>query len=424
MNLRSTRLALLALVGLIAVAVLVFHLFERQLSRAWFAFGVHPDVLSQLELSRGDQKRLARADPVHAADYHRRFLSIQALLAKLRILELNRAGIVGRYEAVLLALFAGALVLGGVGWTVRQGRQEARLGRLQAALAELAAGRTDLDLGEGRRDLIGRIAGMVEETSRAMARDRRRLASLENLSAWQEAARRHAHEMRTPLTAARLEVQRLRGLHQPPAAEGRVEAAGETTEEAVRAADSVLQELDRLGRFTRGFTTFARLQQPVPRRQDLTALLSEFVELFAAAWPNLELRFAPGRPCEAAVDREMVRQALVNLADNAALALGDRRGSLTLSLDSSPVSGAGGWVHLDAVDDGPGIAPAVLPRLFEPYTTSRGVGEGMGLGLAISRKILLDHGGDLELLRTGPAGTAFRLSFPAVSAVQDGGRSA
>jgi signal transduction histidine kinase len=51
-------------------------------------------------------------------------------------------------------------------------------------------------------------------------------------------------------------------------------------------------------------------------------------------------------------------------------------------------------------------------RLFEPYTTSRRIGEGMGLGLAIARKILLDHGGDLELLRTSAEGTTFRLLFP------------
>jgi C4-dicarboxylate-specific signal transduction histidine kinase len=60
-------------------------------------------------------------------------------------------------------------------------------------------------------------------------------------------------------------------------------------------------------------------------------------------------------------------------------------------------------------DDGPGVAPDLRGRLFEPYTTSRRIGEGMGLGLAIARKILLDHGGDLELLAASAAGTTFRL---------------
>jgi two-component system, NtrC family, nitrogen regulation sensor histidine kinase NtrY len=355
-------------------------------------------VLSLLEQSREDQKRLAHAEPANERLYKRRFESIQGLLASLRILELNRREIVARYETALLVLVGAVAAAGTAAWAVRQGRQEARLARLQAALAELAAGRTDLALGERRRDLVGRIAAMVEETSRAMARDRRRLASLENLSAWQEAARRHAHEMRTPLTAARLELVRLRG---------ELAKEGSEASAAVRAADSVLQDLDRLGRFTQGFASFARLPRPRPVRQDLTGLVAEFVEVFGTAWPGLELRFAHEESCDIAIDREMLRQVLVNLCDNSALALGGRPGSIVFSLVESPAA-----VCLEVTDDGPGVPPEVRPRLFEPYTTTRGIGEGMGLGLAISRKILLDHGGDLELAATVPGGTTFRLVFP------------
>ena len=75
-------------------------------------------------------------------------------------------------------------------------------------------------------------------------------------------------------------------------------------------------------------------------------------------------------------------------------------------------SGADGCIEV--VDDGPGIDADLRERLFEPYTTTRDVGEGMGLGLAISRKILLDHDGDLELTGDGP-GATFRLTFPAAS---------
>ena len=53
---------------------------------------------------------------------------------------------------------------------------------------------------------------------------------------------------------------------------------------------------------------------------------------------------------------------------------------------------------VDVIDDGPGVAPEIRGRIFEPYTTTRKIGEGMGLGLAISKKIMIDHGGDLDLL--------------------------
>jgi signal transduction histidine kinase len=73
-------------------------------------------------------------------------------------------------------------------------------------------------------------------------------------------------------------------------------------------------------------------------------------------------------------------------------------------------------VYVDVTDNGPGVPREVRPRLFEPYATNRSVGEGMGLGLAISRKIMLDHGGDLELVQTAGAGTTFRLVLPAPGA--------
>jgi signal transduction histidine kinase len=264
----------------------------------------------------------------------------------------------------------------------------------------LSAGQEDLEIGDRGRDTLGRIAGMIEETSRAMARDRKRLAYLKNLSLWQETARRHAHEMRTPLTAARLELSRLTRLLE-----------GEEQEEARQVAGSVGEELERLGRFTQQFTSFARLPQPRQTVHDLGAVVEEFVGTFASAWPNLTLRFEPpAGPLPAALDRDMLRQVLVNLCDNSSLALrasGDGNGAVTLRPGE-----AGRNVLLDVADDGPGIPPEIRPRVFEPYVTTRQVGEGMGLGLAISKKILLDHGGDLELAGSSGAGTTFRLTFP------------
>jgi nitrogen fixation/metabolism regulation signal transduction histidine kinase len=408
-NLKVTVVTILVL---LASAALVFFAFERELAGAWFTFGVHPDVTGLLERSLDDQKRLARADPARAPEYRRRFDATQALLRRLRILELNRGEIVGRYEAVLLGLFAGILTLGSAGYALRERRQGARLTQLQGSLAELAAGGVDVRVGDGgghrerRHDLIGRIATMIEETSRVIARDRRRLASLENLSAWQEAARRQAHEMRTPLTAARLELSRLRDL------------AGTGEGETGRLTESALAEIERLGRLTQAFTAFARLPEPALARRDLVPFLAEYVQTFAAAWPHLALSFTPpgwtARPAIAAFDPEMVRQVLVNLCDNSALALGSGSGSVTFSLGS-----AGEWTCLDVADDGPGVPAAIRPRLFEPYVTTRRVGEGMGLGLAISRKVLLDHGGDLELADS-ETGAVFRLLFPRLGSEEGG----
>ncbi|HVR09314.1 MAG TPA: ATP-binding protein [Thermoanaerobaculia bacterium] len=389
MSLRRTALLLAAL---LTAAGLLFEVCARQLSGAWFTFGIHPQVMRQLETSLADQKRLAALDPHGAAGYRRRFAALETLLGRLRILEYNRDEVTGRYRGALLAVFAALALGGGALSLAAKARQLRRLDRLHAALE----------------------------------RDRRRLASLENLSAWQEAARRHAHEIRTPLTAARLDLARLhRLLGAGTAAIGAEAGPGPGSgpggnRAAERAlAESVLEDLDRLGRFTHAFTSFARLPSPLLERHDLAAFLAEFVAHFGGAWPNLALALEGDRPPRlvACFDRDMLRQVLVNLCDNSSLALAaepGRAGSVRFALGRQD-----GWVTLDAADDGPGIPREVQPRLFEPYVTTRRVGEGMGLGLAISRKILLDHGGDLELLHSSAAGSAFRLLLPARAGRED-----
>ena len=69
-------------------------------------------------------------------------------------------------------------------------------------------------------------------------------------------------------------------------------------------------------------------------------------------------------------------------------------------------------MHLDVRDNGIGVPTSVRPQIFDPYVTTRGIGEGMGLGLAIARKILLDHSGDLVLAHTSEEGTTFRITLP------------
>jgi signal transduction histidine kinase len=323
----------------------------------------------------------------------------------LRILEHNRTGITRRWESILLAALFAVLAVAGALHLLRQGRLDARLDRLRRGLIALSEGEDSLEIGDRGRDTVGRIAGMIEDTSRIMARDRKRLAYLRNLSGWQETARRHAHEMRTPLTAARLELARLERL-----------LGGDELGGARQVAASVGEELERLGRFTQQFTSFARIPLPRPQVHDLAAVVGEFVTTFAAAWPNLDLRFEPPpKPLPAALDRDMLRQVLVNLCDNSALALraqdadgqSARQGTITLRAGETARG-----VFLEVADDGPGIAPEIRARVFEPYATTRKVGEGMGLGLAICKKILLDHGGDLELVASTETGTTFRLTFP------------
>ena len=107
-------------------------------------------------------------------------------------------------------------------------------------------------------------------------------------------------------------------------------------------------------------------------------------------------------------DPEKLQQLFLNLILNAADAMGDAGGELTLSL-----SGDGPErVQARVADDGPGIEPQDLERVFEPFFTTKEAGQGSGLGLMIARGIALDHGGDLSVASEPGRGSTFVLDLP------------
>jgi signal transduction histidine kinase len=393
----TSRRALSIICIAAAVALIGFYAVIRRVSVVSLQFAGSADVRHLLNESMDDQKRLSRLDPQRRDDYRRRFDDVRRVMRRLDILALNRGAIIRRYEWILLAVVA-SILAGGVALYIAEGRrQEKRLIEIQAALESLSRGEQVLT-GSRRRDVIGRISSMIYEASRDIGRDRKRLQYLSHLSSWQEAARRHAHEIRTPLTAAQLELDRLVELVR--------QRDPHLQEEVTKLQLSIREELDRLRDFTRNFTSFATIGQPRLEVRDLRESVDEFRSTFASAWPSLTLQVEGDTHAYVAADREMLRRVLVNLCNNSAMAANGTGGvvSLRISRDDSRVV-------LDVVDDGPGIPANIRARLFEPYTTTRAIGEGMGLGLAISKKIMLDHGGDIELLDTS-RGTAFRLTLP------------
>lgn len=389
------RVRTVAIVVTCAATLALFAVFVRELSFISVGLAGNADVEKSLRASLDDQKRLARLDPANTATYRARFEEVRRLLSRVEILALSRARITRTFELLLLTFFGLSAAIALAVYWIEQRNREQRLATLRSAIESLSRGDTGIELRERRRDLIGQIAAMIEETSNVMTRQRRRTESLEHLSSWQEAARRHAHEIRTPLTAAQLEVTRL--------VRSMKERAPDAGPELDAAERSILEEFEQLRAFTAAFVSFARVGEPQLQLVDLRAVVMQFVELFGANWPELRLSASsPATPVMARIDREMIRQVLVNLCSNSALA-----GASTVVITVDAAARA-----IDVMDDGPGVPTEIRARLFEPYTTTRRIGEGMGLGLAISRKIMLDHGGDLEL-QPHTNGARFRLQFAA-----------
>ena len=237
----------------------------------------------------------------------------------------------------------------------------------------------------------------------AVLEDLSLLAQAEKRAAWQEVARRMAHEVKNPLTPIQLTAQRLLRRTR----EGRLDPAA-----VQEGAETILAEVGSLSRLVDSFSRFARLPVPQFAPCDPAELLRQVLALYEPNHPEIRwsLAFPPG-PLAAVWDADMVKRALINLVDNAVAALegggavaapGGGIVALTLAAE------AGGF-RFDVEDDGAGVPEADRERLFEPYFSTKR--KGTGLGLAIVRRIAQDHGGDARYEPLDP-GSRFSLLLP------------
>jgi signal transduction histidine kinase len=146
---------------------------------------------------------------------------------------------------------------------------------------------------------------------------------------------------------------------------------------------------------------------PTLWRVDLRDAASRAIAIAPARLrPLVELS---GDPVEVGIDRETIVRVLLNLLINAGAAIppGTERARIRVRIQARDR-----WGLCDVTDNGSGVAPEILPRLFEPFATTKPEGTGTGLGLAVSRHLLRAAGADLLLAETGPGGTTFRLVLP------------
>ncbi len=221
------------------------------------------------------------------------------------------------------------------------------------------------------------------------------MARRERLAALGDVAAAFAHEVRNPLNAVSVGLQRLRAEFTP-----------EPAAEYGRFVDLMQGEVRRLNAIVEQFIGLAR---PLPLRpgrvapHDLLRDLAALVEgQSRAAGVRVLVDAEPGLP-ELQADRDRLRQVLLNLVLNAVQAMTDG-GTVTLGATADRAA-----VVLTVTDDGPGIPPDVLPRIFDPYFSTRK--DGLGLGLTIGRRIVEAHGGTIEV-ESRPGRTAFHLRLP------------
>lgn len=219
-----------------------------------------------------------------------------------------------------------------------------------------------------------------------------------------------AHEIRNPLSTLRVNLQLL-GEDWREIASGKVEASADVASVARRSVqriDTLVKEVDRLAQLMDNFVRFVGRHELSIVPTDLNSVVGDLADLFEAeaGRTGVRLEFVPAAAALLApVDINLLKQALLNLLINAMQSM-PQGGSLTLRCAAE---------HDEAIievrDTGAGIPPDALPRVFEPYFSTRK--GGTGLGLPVARRIINRHGGRLTVETEVGRGTCFRVALPA-----------
>ncbi len=229
-----------------------------------------------------------------------------------------------------------------------------------------------------------------------------RLMESDRLAAVGELVAGVAHEVNNPLSSISAFAQLL--LRDDTLAEGQRESLEVIRSETMRASQVVKDLL-----------AFARRSEPQRVPVDLNAVVQRTVRMrqyqFDEASVSIALELEESLPAVIG-DARQLQQVCLNLLSNAMQAM-TPHGSGALVLRSHRQGDA---VHLDVQDNGPGIGADVRAHIFEPFFTTKREGEGTGLGLSVSYGIITAHGGSIDVAETGPGGTVFRVTLPAVDA--------
>jgi two-component system nitrogen regulation sensor histidine kinase NtrY len=230
-------------------------------------------------------------------------------------------------------------------------------------------------------------------------------------AAWQEVARRIAHEIKNPLTPIQLSAQRLTLLLQRREESHETPRDPELTRITQECAGLIVREVSTLSSLVNEFSQFVRFPTAKLLPTDANVAVGEALQLFSGRLDgiHLKLNLEPNLPAIRA-DGQLLRSVIVNLIDNAAEALeGEPFREIGVTTQLRPESDT---IEISVSDTGKGISPEDKDKLFLPHFSTKD--RGTGLGLAIAARIISEHGGSLRMEDHQPRGSRFLIELPVV----------
>ena len=280
---------------------------------------------------------------------------------------------------------------------------------LPGGIVQLVATATPLADDDGRR--TGWVIVLEDITE---------LVRMEKIAAWQEVARRLAHEIKNPLTPIRLSAERI--LHRyeqlptdiqtalPKAAREKREHFGQLLADCIQ---TILQEADSLKNLVDEFSRFARMPEKHPENVDLNAIIENTLQLYAGRMDDMRILKELDRELPLlCLDQEQMKRVFINLFDNAIESMSattQETGRKTLRIHTF-LDKIQGTVRIEVSDNGCGFPTQYRDSMFLPYFSTRK--GGTGLGLAIARQIIADHHGSIRAEVNTPVGARIIIDLP------------
>ncbi|HRZ27057.1 MAG TPA: ATP-binding protein [Spirochaetota bacterium] len=271
---------------------------------------------------------------------------------------------------------------------------------LSEAANEIASGNFMISLQHDSKDELGLLYKSFNHMIQDLDRNRKIMYQKQRLEAWKEMARKVVHEIKNPLTPIRLSAERMR----KRSIEGDPDLGGII----LTGTETIIEEVDSLMRLLSEFTNFARLPEMKPARENIASVIESSAELFAGHEKvRISLHISDGMP-PVFIDKSLLRRALGNLIQNAIDAM-NNQGMIDIKaeyVDNVQPS----VVKITISDNGPGIKPTDIDRVFEPGFSLKP--SGSGLGLAIVEKIILEHQGRIYCSSEYGKGSEFIVELP------------
>jgi signal transduction histidine kinase len=302
----------------------------------------------------------------------------------------------------LIVIYSFLALSVGVGAALVSQRLLAPIQRLTEGVKAVAAGDLSRQVEVRGANEIGILATEFNAMASSLDRQQAALRRAERLAAVGRISAQITHEIRNPLNAiglnAELLAEELAELPEPPP-------------DARQLVAAICREVDRLNGVVEQYLGFARLPRPSFAREDVGELLGGLLDFLAPelaiAGVQVRRELAASLPALRG-DESQLRGVFLNLFRNAREAM---PGGGTLTVRTRPFEGG---VEVTVADTGGGIPPGDLPRIFEPFYSTKE--RGTGLGLAFTQQVVEEHGGTIRCESEKGQGTVFTLQFPAAPA--------